>query len=104
MALISCYDCGQLVSESAAACPKCGAPVSATRSQEATEWRRYKAVTTFFIAIGAIWLLVTAGNNNWINKDVVGFLGFGVLLWMVGRLLNLSRTVRFIAKLTGVLR
>ena len=48
MALIQCNECGQSVSDKAANCPNCGAPLSSTENKEAIlklVWKGKYAVT-----------------------------------------------------------
>ena len=54
MALINCAECGNQVSDSAASCPKCGAPVAAMLSPATRPQARIRAVTFTPMAVAAI--------------------------------------------------
>ena len=53
MALISCHECGNQVSDSARACPKCGAPVI-------VRIRRELKVNLIMAAVGIVFAIVAA--------------------------------------------
>ncbi|HEL3748651.1 TPA: zinc ribbon domain-containing protein [Stenotrophomonas maltophilia] len=60
MALIECAECGNQVSDKAAACPRCGAPVNAAPTIKAHIPPPARAVTFTPMTVGAIILAVVA--------------------------------------------
>lgn len=75
MALIKCPECGREISDQAAACPQCGFPISAARSEPAEESAPPAPVTT-----------ATAGKSSAKGCGtalLIVFLGFIALVVMV---------------------
>lgn len=94
MALIECYECGKQVSDSAAACPNCGAPVKQNLSskrggrepyttQEAalllSQQRKTNHVLHLLLTIitGGLWIIVwilvsisNASHNSSIERSI----------------------------------
>jgi len=88
MALVKCSECGTQVSTSAAACPKCGAPVGSTGigtplstiQQTSKRLKVHIIFSSLFFWIGTIWLIASCsaqGENP--NPS-----GVGITLVMVG--------------------
>ena len=51
MSLIKCSDCGELVSEAARSCPKCGAPTPKAAAFRRRVWSVVKAVGIVVLAL-----------------------------------------------------
>ena len=91
MALIECEECGSTVSEMAAACPKCGAPVG--KKPLATPVRVLEQPRTvgFWLGVGILvfplvfaWFLLRKGHST--SSRVIGFVWLGLsLLAMTGQ-------------------
>jgi predicted butyrate kinase (DUF1464 family) len=94
MALIKCSECGKDISDKAAACPGCGAPISTAEPSSALiaettrtvrvvrAGLRYEAIG-FFLILGAI-VVGLAGASGF-----AGFLGFvGFIVFMIGRFID----------------
>lgn len=65
MALVVCTECGNAVSDRAAACPKCGAPVSAQAKYvpEKSHWLRNSViVVAVLFGLFMIWGAILAGS------------------------------------------
>ena len=77
MAIITCYECGDRVSDRAAACPHCGAPMRSVQRQSTPRRKKkaggagtvYKIVTCILaiiptgVALG--WAIL--GNSDWMT-------------------------------------
>ena len=97
MALIACYECNNQVSDTAASCPKCGAPVSrAAKVQQAigtpvetiqTTSKKLKAHIAFSSIIswiGIIWIIIGISANRELSESEAVGLKFPFFLTMVG--------------------
>lgn len=69
MGLINCHECTGKVSDTAASCPHCGAPLAQTskvvRTIEETSkpLKLQKALSGFMLGSGLIWMFATSGNE-----------------------------------------
>ena len=88
MAIIKCLECTNDVSDKASACPKCGAPLSATpspqRSVVTTEQtgKKYKAIQTVGVLMICASTVACVGHNI----AATSFLGgVGMIVWIAGR-------------------
>lgn len=91
MSLIDCYECQGKVSEIAAACPKCGAPVVSDIKTQAinTSAMRNLAGLLFFGPIA--WLVLTAWLEGpaAVGRDFVvsgSIMAVGVAFYLVGEI------------------
>lgn len=67
MAIIKCHECGEAVSEYAAACPDCGFPIA-----RKVERRRPRGVFLAMAVAGAcIWIFLAATSDRVADQDVV---------------------------------
>ncbi|WP_288823558.1 hypothetical protein [uncultured Paraburkholderia sp.] len=62
MALIKCRECGTDVSDKAAACVNCGAPIKSTKSKSKTGC--LPVIVGVFIVFGAIWAIGGSGSGS----------------------------------------
>jgi len=92
MALIKCSEGGKAVSDKAAACPGCGAPLPAAAAVRVTVdkapvrviragWR-WEAIGALLVIGGLIAAIAGAGGFGWFVL-IVGF-----VIFMIGRFLN----------------
>ena len=97
MALIACYECNNQVSDTAASCPKCGAPVSrAAKVQRAigtpvetiqATSKKLKAHIVFSAIIswiGIIWLIIGISINRELSDAEDASLTIPILLTLIG--------------------
>ena len=85
MALIQCPECSNTVSNTAAACPHCGAPVAppiATIQETSKRLKVHIFVAALFGWVGGVWLIV-AWNTSAVSADSIGV---ALLLLVVGAL------------------
>jgi RNA polymerase subunit RPABC4/transcription elongation factor Spt4 len=71
MALIKCFECGQMISSAASACPHCGAPVPKKMIPMKVERKRLpygQALGTNVYVDGA--LIGSCGNGQTINTEI----------------------------------
>lgn len=91
MALIECGECGSTVSELAAACPNCGAPVSRRADASAVRVVEQPRSVGFWLGVGIFlfplmfsWFLLRKGYST--TSRVIGFIWLGLsLLLMAGQ-------------------
>ena len=88
MALIKCEDCGREVSDKAAACPQCGAPIAVqepvsidpqTHARVTRTGAKWEGIGFLLIAGGVITLIAGAGALGGIAIAV------GFVVFLVGR-------------------
>ena len=85
MALITCPDCAQQVSDQAPSCPHCGRPSVAT-TVEATDkrWKSLQFVAVLAMIVGLLSAWISAGGAMVWAGAAVGLAGIG--LWIYARL------------------
>ncbi|UJJ31830.1 OB-fold protein [Halopseudomonas maritima] len=91
MALIECSECGSTVSEMAAACPKCGAPVGKKPLATPVRVLEQPRTVSFWLGVGVLvfplvfsWFLLRKGHST--TSRVIGFVWLGLsLLAMTGQ-------------------
>ncbi len=92
MALIKCSECGKDVSDKAATCPSCGAPLLAAADARVTVdnppvrvvragWR-WEAIGALLVIGGLIAAIAGVGGFGWL----VLIIGFAI--FMIGRFIN----------------
>ena len=76
MALIQCGECDNQVSDKAACCPKCGAPIStaheiqaigtptSTIQETSKRLKTHSLIATIMIIVGFIWLIGSSNANH----------------------------------------
>ena len=74
MALTACRECGHQISDTAAACPSCGAPVSGGVVTTQATGRRFKGLQLAGV------LIMSAGTVSCVAHEV----GASVALWAAG--------------------
>jgi hypothetical protein len=121
MALIHCIECGEKVSDSAPACPKCGYPLAELLSKKkkgnartpATEGKRGVALIWILVVIGVFGLvggialiydskeLIYEGMHRELTRTYhYGRLGAGVVLCVVGFVAEIAALVIFLYRRT----
>jgi len=100
MALVECRECGERVSDLAAACPHCGAPVAAdgraagtaltTTQATSKQLKVHTLISVLAIIVGLVWFLVAINGEDATKTDgrsVVPaiLLFFGLLGYVVTR-------------------
>lgn len=80
MALVTCTECGNAVSDKAAACPKCGAPVSSAAKYvpEPSHWLRNTVIVVvvlgaLFIGWGAMLASTPEGKERILMRDAIDY-------------------------------
>ena len=73
MALTTCRECGHQISDTAAACPSCGASASGVVTTQATA-RRFKGLQLVGV------LMMAAGTVSCVAQEI----GTSVALWALG--------------------
>ena len=99
MALIKCGECGKEISDRAAACPGCGAPIAAPAAQAApsappqtnSKVRVERAgfrweLAGFVVILVAIVVGIAGGGVGVAFAGVLGFAGF--VVFMIGRFID----------------
>jgi DNA-directed RNA polymerase subunit RPC12/RpoP len=92
MALIKCLECGKDVSDKAAACPGCGAPLLSAAGARVTAdktpvrvvragWR-WEAIGALLVIGGLITAIAGAGGFGWFVL-IIGF-----VIFVIGRFIN----------------
>jgi len=89
MALIKCSECGKDVSDRAASCPNCGAPLRSAVSQShkapvrvvRAGWR-WEAIGALLVIGGLIAAIAGAGGYGWFAL----FVGF--IIFIIGRFIG----------------
>ena len=95
MALIQCPDCSNTISDTASACPHCGAPLARAASERAAigvplntiqeTSKRLKAqvvASTLIGAAGLIWILAAMKMSEW--DTFLRMARGGIVLWCIG--------------------
>ena len=97
MALIKCEECGKEVSNKAASCPNCGAPISTLKETKATGvqlitiqetskiFKLHAVISVFLIIIGIIWLIVGINSADPSGMSVL-FIFVGLVWFTVNRI------------------
>ena len=68
MALIECSECGQMVSENAKSCPKCGNPI---KSRTAFNWKKpIFSVVVLLLVLGGVYAAWQLIGSNGKDKDI----------------------------------
>ena len=81
MALVKCSECAKVVSDKAAACPGCGAPIAMTMRVVRAGWR-WEAIGSIACILG-LTIAMTAGGAFGVFMLFVGF-----IIFMVGRFID----------------
>lgn len=95
MALISCSECNQEVSDKAEACPKCGAPIASAREtiaagtqintiqETSKKFKLQTLISVSLIIIGFIWLILVSNNPQSEPSSAPGLLIFIGFVWYI---------------------
>ena len=68
MALIECSECGQMVSENAKSCPKCGNPI---KSRNGFNWKKsILSVVVLLLVLGGVYVAWQLIGSNGKDKDI----------------------------------
>jgi len=98
MALISCSECGKEVSDKAASCPNCGAPIATLQETIATGtqiktiqetskiFKLHAVISVFLIIIGTVWLIGEIMSLEPIGAMPVLFIFVGLIWFTVNRI------------------
>jgi uncharacterized membrane protein YvbJ len=100
MALINCGECGKEVSDKAANCPNCGAPIASAKEtraagaplttvQETSKKLKLQiVVSSIMFWIGSIWIMVVAQSPAITEKSyntAIILLGVGITWYIITR-------------------
>lgn len=99
MALINCTECNHEVSDKAAACPKCGAPIASARETAAAgttlntvqktskKFKLQSAFSTILIIVGIVWVF----NSSQSEQTETGYPGLMLVVGLVWFIVNRLR-------------